>query len=275
VSIKKQKKFYSIMIIPHEDSNVRSFRVSYLTVRLVFFFSLFLLAGALMLFFNQKRLISRATKASEFEQKNVELMRKNALILELADRMEKLEGLYEQIGGMLGTSVQFSRTGGDFASSRAETSPPAGEMAVMREEGKTIPGEFVLEGPVDNEGLRLSAWPLTVRGYITRQFSVTTDKHPGIDIAVPRNTPVKATGDGIVTEARYDPIYGNYVVINHGNKLSTFYAHNARICVREGQRVLQDEVIAFSGSTGRSTAPHLHYELRKQNVPVDPQKFLR
>jgi murein DD-endopeptidase MepM/ murein hydrolase activator NlpD len=275
VSIKKQKKFFSIMIIPYEDSNVRSFRVSYLTVRIVFFFCLLLLAGALVLLLNQKRLVSLAAKASLYEQKNVELMRRNALILELAERVDKMESLYEQIGGMLGTSVEFSKPGGGLSYAPAETSLPAGEIGVMREEGKTVPGDFDREATIDNEGVLLSGWPLTVRGYITRQFSMTNEKHPGIDIAVPRNTPVKATGDGVVTEARYDPIYGNYVVINHGNRLSTFYAHNSRICVREGQRVQKDEVIAFSGSTGRSTAPHLHYELRKQNVPVDPQKFLR
>jgi len=263
------------MIIPHEDSNVRSFRVSYLSVRFLFFLCIFFLVGTLALFFNQKRLLSLASRAAEFEQNNIELKRKNALILELAERIDTLEDLYDQVGGMLGTSVQFARPAGYEPSSRAELELMPGETGMMTGKGKTVPGEFSLQGTVDREGVRPSAWPLTVRGYITRKFSLTTDRHPGIDIAVPRNTPVKATGDGVVAEARHDPIYGNYVVINHGNKLSTFYAHNSRICVMTGQRVLKDDVIAFSGSTGRSTAPHLHYELRKQNVPVNPQRFLR
>jgi murein DD-endopeptidase MepM/ murein hydrolase activator NlpD len=273
--MRKNKKYYSIMIVPHETGKMRTFRVSVLTLRLLLFVALFIVAGAAIFLVNQGRLISLAMRASEFAQKNQELQRKNAIILELADRVDRMEELYHQIGGMLGANVQLSEPESPWSPPAEEKLAPLSDTRLVYEAGKMIPGEFASRGHLDGEGARPSSWPLTQRGYVTRTFSLDADRHTGIDIAVPRNTPVKATGDGVVVEARYEPIYGNYVLIEHANGFSTLYAHNSRLCVRQGQRVMKDEIIAFSGSSGRSTAPHLHYELRKNNAPVDPQLYLR
>jgi murein DD-endopeptidase MepM/ murein hydrolase activator NlpD len=98
--------------------------------------------------------------------------------------------------------------------------------------------------------------------------------HAGIDLAVPRGTPVQAAQEGIVTFAGYNGAYGKAVKLDHLNGFSTLYAHNSRILVHVGQTVKAGEVICLSGSTGRSTGPHLHFEVHKDGWPVDPLHYL-
>ena len=122
-----------------------------------------------------------------------------------------------------------------------------------------------------------SMWP--VKGYVTRDFTVTGGEknpryHPGIDIAAERNKPIRASADGVVEASRHDDTYGWMVEIDHGYGVHTLYGHNSRNLVKVGDRVTRGKTIAFLGSTGKSTAPHLHFEVRKNGVPVNPQEYL-
>ncbi len=101
-----------------------------------------------------------------------------------------------------------------------------------------------------------------------------TGIHEGVDLGAPPGTPVYATADGVVTIAQAWDRYGNMVQVDHGNGILTRYAHMSRINVREGQRVTRSSVIGLVGSTGRSTGPHLHYEVRISDTPRDPLKFI-
>lgn len=94
--------------------------------------------------------------------------------------------------------------------------------------------------------------------------------HNGTDFAVPLGTPVLATGDGVVVKAQHHRLAGNFVVIKHGREYITRYLHLSKILVKPGQHVKMGQKIALSGNTGRSTGPHLHYELHKNNRPVNP-----
>ncbi|MBF0343599.1 MAG: M23 family metallopeptidase [Nitrospirae bacterium] len=98
--------------------------------------------------------------------------------------------------------------------------------------------------------------------------------HSGLDLAVSSGTPVRATADGIVSFAERSGGSGNLVVIEHGFGYTTCYAHNKEILVKVGQRVKRGDVISYVGSTGNSTGPHVHYEVWKNNNPVDPMTFL-
>lgn len=98
--------------------------------------------------------------------------------------------------------------------------------------------------------------------------------HTGIDITVPRGTPLHATADGVVSFADRSGGSGNIVVIEHGQGLSTVYAHNTKNAVKAGQAVKRGEVIAYSGSTGVSTGPHVHYEVWRNGQSVNPAPFL-
>jgi murein DD-endopeptidase MepM/ murein hydrolase activator NlpD len=116
-------------------------------------------------------------------------------------------------------------------------------------------------------------WP--VHGPVTSGFGWRWGRmHEGIDIAVPTGTPVAAAASGTVITAGWLGGYGNLVVIDHGNGLATAYGHNSSVTVGVGQSVAQGQVIAYSGSTGHSTGPHVHFEVRVNGSPVDPLGYL-
>jgi len=128
-------------------------------------------------------------------------------------------------------------------------------------------------------GSRPAGWP--ARGWVTSDFGVRRDPfdgqrrmHEGLDIATRTGTPVVATAAGIVREVGTEPGYGKLVVIDHGYGFSTAYGHNSRILVKVGQRLKRGDLIATAGNTGRSTGPHVHYEVRLNGMPVNPQKYL-
>lgn len=105
-------------------------------------------------------------------------------------------------------------------------------------------------------------------------FRGTAAMHAGVDIPGPTGTPIYATADGIVSNADRQGGYGNMVEINHGKGLATRYGHLSRILVGNGSRVTRGQVIGHMGSTGRSTGPHLHYEVRMDGHAVNPVPFL-
>ncbi|MDI9485110.1 MAG: M23 family metallopeptidase [Bacillota bacterium] len=117
-------------------------------------------------------------------------------------------------------------------------------------------------------------WP--VKGRISSTFGPRWGRmHNGLDIAVPTGTQVKAAADGRVTFAGWNGGYGILVIIDHGNNIETRYAHNSRLNVKVGQRVSRGETVAYSGNTGVSTGPHVHFEIRYRNNPVNPQTYLK
>jgi murein DD-endopeptidase MepM/ murein hydrolase activator NlpD len=124
-----------------------------------------------------------------------------------------------------------------------------------------------------------SVWP--VRGWVTSPFGKRTSPftgvltfHEGIDIAAQTGTPVMAAADGLVVKAGFSSGYGNVVEISHGYGIKTVYAHNSRLNVKVGQHVKRGEVISYVGDTGSSTGPHLHYEVRLNNLPVNPVRYM-
>jgi murein DD-endopeptidase MepM/ murein hydrolase activator NlpD len=113
-------------------------------------------------------------------------------------------------------------------------------------------------------------WP--IHGAVAQEFG--HNGHPGIDIDAPYGTPIHAAGNGIVVSAGWDGGYGNFVLIDHGNGLVTGYGHQSRIAVTRGQTVTQGEVVGYEGSTGYSTGPHVHFEVRINNVPHNPRLYV-
>jgi murein DD-endopeptidase MepM/ murein hydrolase activator NlpD len=98
--------------------------------------------------------------------------------------------------------------------------------------------------------------------------------HKGVDLAQPMGTPVYATADGVVAKAEWWSSYGNYIQIEHGGELETRYAHLSGYAVAAGEVVRKGQLIGFVGSTGRSTGPHLHYEVRVAGEAVDPRPYM-
>lgn len=112
-------------------------------------------------------------------------------------------------------------------------------------------------------------------GYRSDPFTGQTRGHTGMDLAVPTGTPVRAALPGTVTVSQYNAGgYGYYVMIDHGNGLATLYGHNSRLLAQVGQTVAAGDVIALSGSTGRSTGPHVHFEVRVNGERTNPRYYL-
>jgi len=121
-------------------------------------------------------------------------------------------------------------------------------------------------------GARL-AWPLD--GVLYGRYGVRGgQRHDGIDIAAPEGTPVAAAADGEVIFAGEQAAYGGVVILRHDGDLVTLYAHNARVLVKEGQRVRRGQAIATVGQTGKTTGPHLHFEVRAGTRPRNPLLYL-
>ncbi len=111
-------------------------------------------------------------------------------------------------------------------------------------------------------------------GWRKNPFGSGYEFHSGIDIAAPQGSRVRATADGVVVFAGWYGDYGKTVIIRHPSGYLTLYGHLSQVDVKEGQRVKAGDVVGRVGSTGRSTGPHLHYEVIRDNKPVDPSKFL-
>jgi murein DD-endopeptidase len=124
------------------------------------------------------------------------------------------------------------------------------------------------------------SWPLEGNAPVTSPFGARVDPvtnrqqvHTGVDLAVPVGTPVHSAAAGVVRRANEDSVCGRTVIIDHGRGVSTAYCHNSELLVTVGQTVNRGDLISRSGSTGRSTGPHLHYQLLLLDKPVDPFLF--
>jgi murein DD-endopeptidase MepM/ murein hydrolase activator NlpD len=192
----------------------------------------------------------------------------NARVQQLASALNRAEENYQSLRQLLGGRAPAAEAGGGAPSGpatplraavvRART--PAG--AARYGSGPTVPAH----------------WPLDAAGYVTRgQIGPgnPAESHVGIDIAVPGGTPVRASGGGTVKEAGADRDYGLFVLLRHPDGYETMYGHASRLLVREGDAVTAGQVIALSGSSGRSTAPHLHFEVRKGGRSLDPLAFVK
>ena len=127
----------------------------------------------------------------------------------------------------------------------------------------SLPSRWPVRGSVNSEfGRRLSPW------------TGTPEFHGGLDIGADRGTAIKAPADGTVVAASFNPEFGNFIVIDHGQEIKTLYGHLSKLLVAQGQGVTRGQVIGQSGSTGRSSGPHLHYEIQVKGQPVDPRGYL-
>ena len=132
------------------------------------------------------------------------------------------------------------------------------------------------ESIADINGIKVATLPVT--GTISSRYGVSSkirvSTHTGLDIAATTGTPIKVVADGTITFAAYSGSYGYIVKVDHGNGVETWYGHTSKMLVKEGQAVKAGDTIALVGSTGNSTGPHLHFEVRINGEHVNPQKYL-
>ena len=187
----------------------------------------------------------------------------NRRIRELAAALDRVEANYARLRGMVGADLVPDpvRLGSTLPIAPPIVVWPAAQR-LRYEIGPSIPRH----------------WPLDERGYLTRGH-VSADSageaHPGIDLAVPVGVLVRAAGGGTILQIGDDKEYGFFVLIQHPNGYQTMYGHLSRIVVRQGARIRAGQVVGRSGNTGRSSAPHLHLEVRHDGISVDPMTLIR
>jgi murein DD-endopeptidase MepM/ murein hydrolase activator NlpD len=257
-------KYLTILVVPHDERTVRRLQVSYRWIKIWTGLGVGLLLLLVLAIATYGRLASRAARATLLERENAQLAGENEKVDEIAENLRRTERAYAQIRDMAGLppgNVQAGPAG-------ARTEPGSGADGDQATGGAAPATASAAPDSVP------FGWPLALKGFQTAPYSGTSG-HPGIDVAVPVHTPVLATARGTVSAADSDPVYGHYVVLAHPGGLETMYGHNAVLLVEEGEVVERGQPIAYSGNSGRSTAPHLHYEIRRAGRAIDPAPYLR
>jgi murein DD-endopeptidase MepM/ murein hydrolase activator NlpD len=257
----------TFIVIPHgrNVASTRSYEVSYRRLKvagglgIMLGFLLLVMAGSWLW------LAGQAARVPGLSGEVRELRRDRAKVEELARTLNQLNAEYAKVRSMLGADSTRLPTIVD-----STAAPAAGADSAASDSAGADSGDA--EG--DKAGARASLprrWPLDARGFVTRgHLARIRGSHPGMDIAVSAGSRILAAGGGTVAEVGEDSVYGRFVRIAHPEGYESVYAHASSLLVRADQRVRAGGVIALSGSTGVSTAPHLHFEIRKDGRPVDP-----
>ena len=216
--------------------------------------------------FTYARLMIHASEREELVQENEELRRLNSKVVLLENNLQAYRNMLNQVATLAGIDLtQYGMQVPAEAVVDSVFGPSTQEPSIITEKAESI------TGPVSEPK------GLPVQGFVSRTFRPTADnpktRHLGIDIAVKKGTRVLATADGEVSFAGWDEAFGWKVVLKHPNNVETMYGHNDTLLVATGQQVRYGQAIALSGSTGVSTAPHVHYEVRVDGQPVSPGDY--
>lgn len=195
----------------------------------------------------------RLARLSYLEQRNAQLEGEFARVSLLKERIEKLEEQQQRYAEMLGI----------------ELSPPPVDWSSVPGESVVVP-DWAAES--DRPSRPVPALVPLDDYAVSRRF---TGGHRGIDLAASVGVPVHASGDGFVLGRGDDTVFGRFVLLEHHQGFQTYYGHLQDWRVEAGDSVRAGEVIGLVGSTGRSSAPHLHFEVRRYGEPVDPEKSIR
>ena len=262
-----------VTIVVHADGDLesRQYRISRLTLAAGKWTAMGV-AVLVVLFFAFAGPITRsAARVPGLERQVSRLRVENSRVQQLASALNRAEANYQELRQMLGVKAPpVSRSGGSVA--RTEDAATTMRAVAIR---ASLPG---LLRHFESGASIPSHWPLDVPGFVTRgqvRAGVPDESHPGIDIAVPVGTPVRASGGGTVTAAGYDADYGFFVLLQHPSGYETMYGHTSRLLAAEGDQVQSGQVIGLSGNTGRSTAPHLHFEIRHDGKSIDPLELVK
>lgn len=287
-------EFYTLIVVPHAKARFRKFQISVRLTRWVlaaFGVMGLVLAGILA---HYTWIAVEVAEIRRLRVENLALAAKARAYEENAGQLQakvlQLQTVVTKLGLMAGVeeSLPDATVGGVGGLSRNETLPPSVDVASTLENldstvsalsDKSTRLEAYFRDQKELLASTPSIWPL--RGYLSAGFGNRPDPftgrrdfHPGIDISVPRGTKVQTPADGVVVFVGPRAGYGNAIVIDHGFGVVTRYGHLDGFNARPGQRVKRGDVIAFSGNTGRSTAPHLHYEVWVNDQMRNPIEFI-
>lgn len=287
-------EFYTLIVVPHAKARFRKFQVSVRLTRWVIWAVgglALALCGVLAHYTwiavevaELRRLRSEnlalATKAKAYEENAGQLQAKVLALQNIVTKLGMMAGVEQSLpdptlGGVGGLSrMETTAPSLDIASSLQSLDEKVGALTEKSSQLETV---FVNQRQV--LASTPSIWP--ARGYLSAAFGNRLDPftgqrdfHPGLDVSTPTGTPIVAPADGVVIFVGVKSGYGNAIVVDHGYGVVTRYGHLDSFNVRPGQRVRRGETIGFVGNTGRSTAPHLHYEVWVNDQARNPIQFI-
>jgi murein DD-endopeptidase MepM/ murein hydrolase activator NlpD len=260
VSAKGQR----VTIMVHKDGDLRSrsLRLPVWLLRVALVVGSTILALILLATAVYAPIVRTAARVPGLNRELRHLRAENEQVRRLASTLAEMESRYDQVRTMLGGDLIPERTlqhGSVPVAHSIVASPPG--PSVRYAVGPSIPSYWPLDGP-----------GLVTRGPVGGGGD--GEAHRGLDVAIPMGTPIRAAGGGRVQRAGDDPEYGRFVLIAHPDGYRTMYGHASRLLVAAGDSVTAGQVIGLSGSTGRSTAPHLHYEVLRDGRSIDPRSLL-
>lgn len=291
---KKKSSNYDIFVFSDQNANQRQFRISKKTLQISLAIAALVVVGLVSLSGFLMRNYYHGTQAvdrnAELEKKADKLLADNdylwATTSELEQRLGEFQEKTDKLALMVGMEPEGSEEGIGgpdlFGAPYDEYSRP--DLGFLKRGITTLEERLAeVDDAFTTQADLLDATPsiLPARGWISSGYKYRTDPftkkktwHNGVDVSCPRGTPIYAPAKGVVISEGYRSDYGNMLEINHGNGIVTRYGHMDRTNVRKGHRVKRGDVIGYVGSTGRSTAPHLHYEIHKGDKSVNPMKYV-
>lgn len=292
------KRYYTFMIIPSSKGKARKIILSNKAIRFFFLTFSILFISFTFIFVDWLRtsyakIEMRKLKTENANQKDKIKMYEN-LTRELQEKINGFKNYVEKLNVFAGLQSPYALkevgSGGPIKNdigtiiNSSSQKPALQKPEILKKTADEVEQNLkLLDQFFQDQSYRLSAlpsiWP--TRGYLSGffgnrrdPFTGKIDFHPGLDISTQLGNKVFASANGIVIAAEYRRGYGNVVIIDHGFGFSTLYAHLSKIAVSEGKRVKRWDVIGYVGTTGKSTGPHLHYEVRRYNQPVNPLDFI-
>lgn len=292
-----ERKFYTFLVFPGTHGKLRKLKLPYYVIHVLLALSLVGVMTVVVLANTYARMLIKVSDYNSLRAKSEALKTQYRSLESVASqtnaKLHSLQSLASQVALTYGLGgahrTAFPQRLLDLAADGSQNPKESYnaslytfnilEASAMGSSSQDIVQEVLADPSIIHHSDTPSIWP--VRGEVTAGFGERLDPlngegefHAGIDIASPAGTPVECTGDGIVFAAGRDAGYGNAVLVDHGNGITTKYGHLSKIFVVVGQEVKRGQFIGAVGSTGKSTGPHLHYEVHLQDTPVNPEKYL-
>jgi murein DD-endopeptidase MepM/ murein hydrolase activator NlpD len=289
------KRSYTIMVVPHARAEFRKFKITHRALVASAGGAALLAVSGILLPFFFVRSLAQSSRLGRLAQENAGLREANtrfdASLAELKEQITDFENKAYKFALMAGVE---DLPGGRQAAGGADLSGlPSGapsvkylrqELNALRERTQALQGSYsILEKAYQDQSLLLASTPSIkpVKGIMGHGFGWRRDPftgqrefHKGVDISAPTGRDIVAPADGIVIKVTREAGYGKVVYISHGSGITTRYGHLSEYNVKLGQRVKRGDTIAFVGSSGRSTGPHLHYEVLVHSKKVDPMSYI-
>lgn len=277
------QQFFVLELAHAADGQIKRIRISYKAIAYVF---LSIVALVVLMLAGCSSYLRMTWRVSNYDSLRADFNRLRTRYQELqrvshqhTEQLASLETLASEVSVAYGFNQSMKSEGSDLDSGRLTPDVKESIDQYNFLKSASYGGIYHNYAHQWQTHARPSLWP--VEGAIHSAFGVRNDPfsgegafHTGIDLAAARGTPVKVTADGVVTTEGWSGGYGKLLIVDHGNGIETYYAHLSQFTVVPGQEVRRGQVIALSGGTGRSTGPHVHYEVRIQGTPVNPYNFL-